>query len=241
MEGNAILVIFPLLILMALIFFSFKCTLKWATFILLLVFSTFPLIVGLLLNFYLPHLSQEDVNFFPLKFIERILPFAVMLFMVGMAGYSLTFHKNTNPIPEIMPSSLRWFLFCLGVITTLLGLTFFVAAFFASATVRKFLPSPFIGVILFIVGISFGSIILYFSSYRNSPKNPNLMRWIIVFIIYLSVIYWPFLVASILIFAGQGHPRLAFPSESSLATLGYVPIALLSLMMARDSVNRQEA
>lgn len=226
----------PILLLVILIICNVRGAVRWAGFFILLIHTLDPLGLASLL-IYAPSSLPVEQEMGPSEHLSTaVLPLAVALFMLIMAFLSLKRGKDTGEVPVDQPSPSRWISLLAAFLAGVAGLTLFFISLYSPRVLGRQGPWPSAGVIAFLVGALVAAIVFYSTSRKNGQRHPNLMRWIILYVVGLSAMNWPWVLTLILLYGVPGDPPTSFPFYASLAALAYVPLSFLVLGMVTDAV-----
>lgn len=92
----------------------------------------------------------------------------------------------------------------------------------------------FIGTCLFLIGVTFSSILFYKASKGSSDRHPDLMRrFVLGLFTFLQLDKMPLLVAYLLIYSPE--TRVIFPYVTALALSAYIPVGLFLVKATLES------
>jgi hypothetical protein len=214
-------------ILFALAILCWKGKLWAATSIVLLQYSFFSLVVGLVMIYAIPpDFHQEGPNL-------PYAPFVISSFMIVAAVASTTWAKKAVPSHTVKSPFFGWVLAASGALSIIIGAVLFFLSVFSPHSMGSNEAAPQLGILLYLSFQTLGCAMLYPSSRMSHPEHPNLIRWLVFFVTY-ACLNFPLAFSLILIYAVPHEPKTAFPFLSAAALLGYIPFILTLLGITRE-------
>jgi hypothetical protein len=213
------------------IFLAIKGKMNWASSLALLFKAMIPMVIGLIFIYALP--KREDIHV--IGSTTPFIPFTVSFIIFLFAVYAL---KKPNLEPKELPakqSNIRFVFLALGIIFQLCALVLVEIIFYAPKILGMLQPNPAAGVCLYFIFNCLSAIILYLSSIRNTITRPNLMRWI-VFFLMLFLIGNSLIPSLILIYAFPIYPRTIYPFLAGINMISYIPYSIVVLFLAKGYI-----
>lgn len=234
MDVNITQLIGVLFWLVLVVFVFVKGKVPWGASILTLCCAVQSIVVTLILFFVNP-LSGKSVPISDRVHTLFLIPAVVGVILLVFALLAPMISKSKKSPPASSPSWMRWLGLVMSEIIVVVGLSLSLMAIFAAPVYGLNAPSPLIAVLAYSIAFIPACFILYLVSRMNGERTPNLMRWIALVMIcswYLS----PLVISLILVFGFPGGASEQSLLSSALASLAYIPIALLLLGLAKDYV-----
>lgn len=216
------------LLILAVIILCIKDKIKIASSIIIFYWFFYTLVLGLIYQFSFP------VN----QVVEKADPgmlyaLATSLLVLSISPYIVKFAPKANKEPSFM----RWVLLFLGVMSVFTGLFGAFSCLYTPQTFGHEAPMAMHAVITNITMVAISTVFLYAASGRNSYQRPNLMRKVVLLILYFFFSYIPLILSFILIYAPPIQPVRPFPEAASVSLVAYLFMGLLVFFVAKDEVD----
>jgi len=189
-------------------------------------------IVFMLLAFTNP--LVKDVSHFQGVYL---IPVIVAGIIGVLALATLKVSQRVDQPPKEQVSLNRW----VGISCTLLA---FLIGMFLSLSILRSTFSLTSALVAWVVSVIIGCYLAYLSSHNNPPERPDLMRWVVLFVMLLSSYLSFEMILMLIYYIGPnwldwGVPGVgSIPVIASLMTLAYVPPALVIVVLIRNSAVR---
>jgi hypothetical protein len=214
-----------------LIFLTIKGKMNWASSLVLFLNVWITVAIGLILMYALP--KGEDVHV--IGPTTPILPFTVSIFIFLFSIYATRKLKIESKELPAQQSNIRFVLLALGILFQLCALVSVEIIFYTPKILGMLQPNPAAGVGLYFIFNCLSAVFLYLVSIRNTITRPNLMRWIVFFLI-LFLKDFAIVISLILIYAFPTHPLTIYPFWAGINTISYIPYSILILFLAKGYI-----
>lgn len=203
-----------------------KDKIRIASSLILLAFSFYPLAIGLIYQYAFP--ANKVVGQ-----MDQRLPYGIggLLLVLFVLSFTLKSPQRCNR----PPSAKRWVLLFSGIAFYLLGVIVALLFFYSPGALGYERPMPMHGVVAHLSMVAVSAALMYLASTKNSSERPNLMRKIILLLIYLVFLIPPIALSLILIYAFPGEPAASYPTAASLNLLANLLWGITVFFIGRDA------
>lgn len=217
-------------LILVIIFLAVKGKMNWASSLALLCIAMMPMTIGMVFIYALP--KGEDVHV--IGATVPAIPFTISFVIFLFAIYAM---KKPRLEPKGLPakqSNIRFVVLVLGILLQLCAVFTMIMSFYAP-NILGMQPNPAAGVGLYFIFNCLSAFIFYLASIRNTITRPNLMRWIVFFLV-LFFINNALATSSILIWAFPISPSTIYPFWAGMNMISYIPYCVLILFLARGYI-----
>jgi hypothetical protein len=160
-------------------------------------------------------------------------PALVSLLALVSGVVSLFVGRGARPPAAGRGGAGRWVALAAGLAVLLGGWILSLMAIYVEPVLRAVGSPAGFAVACTVLAWLAGCLLLYLASRPNTDQRPNLMRWLVLGLAFFFTAHLPLVLSLILIYA-PGEFLAPAPVSAAWASLAYLPLAALFLLIARD-------
>jgi hypothetical protein len=222
--------VLPLILLVLLAVYAFcwrRGYIRPVSLIFSLAVAFLALTLFLVLTFVVPSWQLQDNP------LAVWAPALVSLLALVLGVVSLFVGRGDRPPAAGRGGAGRWVALAAGLAVPFGGWFLSLMAIYVEPVQRSVGSPAGFAVACMVLAWLAGCLLLYLASRSNTEQRPNLMRWLVLGVAFFLFAYLPLVLSMILVFApGQLLPPA--PGPAAWASLAYLPLAGLFLLIARD-------
>lgn len=222
----------PVLIYLAVIVLCIVDRIRIASFLTLMTLAFYPMIVGMIYQYAYP--AEKLIVGSKSPYVLFAITVVMVVFLVAVLLPSLDSSEEKKNDP---PGVSRWVLLATAFVAIIAGLSVTLASLYFPGSIGLEEPGAALGITVYNLAVLVTAALFYFASRKNSQTRPNLMRKIILPVVFYIFCPITLALSLIIIYAFPSSAvNASYPTAAAYNFIANIVLGTLVLLITRDAV-----